>query len=103
MGAAQSRQKSYADRRRRPLKFKVGDQVLLRVSATNGVARFGMAGKLSPRYIGPYRVIQRVGEVAYQLELPTELPRVDTVFHVLQLWKYIPDPSHIIELDPIQL
>ena len=62
-----------------------------------------MAGKLSPRYIGPYPVIQRVGEVAYQLELPTELPRVDTVFHVLQLWKYIPDPSHIIELDPMQL
>ena len=103
MGAAQSRQKSYADRRRRPLKFKVGDQVLLRVSPTKGVARFGMAGKLSPRYIRLYPAIQRVGEVAYRLELLPELPRVQKVFHMSQLRKYIPDPSHIIKPNPIRL
>jgi len=62
-----------------------------------------MAGKLSLRYIGPCQVIQRIGEVAYRLELPLELPRVHNVFHVLQLQKYIPDPSHIIKPDPIQL
>ena len=80
--AAQSRQKTYADRRRRPLEFQVGDQVFLRVSPTKGVARFGMERKLSPRYIGPYSVIQRIGEVAYRLELPPELSRVHNVFHV---------------------
>ena len=62
-----------------------------------------MAGKLSQRYIGPYPAIQRVEEVAYRLELPPELARVHNVFHVSQLWKYIPNPSHIIEPDPIQL
>ena len=94
MKAAQSRQKSYADQRRRPLEFRVGDHVFLRVSPTKGIARFGKAGKLSLRYIGPYPITQRVGEVAYQLELPTELQRVHNVFHVLQLRKYISDPSH---------
>ena len=62
-----------------------------------------MAGKLSPRYIGPYSIQQRVGEVAYRLELPPELPRVHNVFHVSQLRKYVPDPSHVIETDPVQL
>ena len=103
MKAAQSRQKSYADRRRRPLEFQVGDQVFFRVSPTKGIVRFGRAGKLSPRYIGPYPITRRDGEVAYQLELLTELQRVDNVFHVSQLRKYISDPSHVIEPDPIQL
>jgi len=103
MKAAQSCQKSYADRRRRPLEFLVGGQVLLRVSPAKGVVRFGKAGKLNPRYIRPYPVIQRIGEVAYRLELSAELPRVHDVFHVSQLWKYILDPSHIIEPDPIHL
>ena len=62
-----------------------------------------MVGKLSPRYIGLYLVIQRIREVAYRLELPAELPRVHNVFHVSQLQKYIPDPSHIVESDPIEL
>jgi len=100
MRAAQSRQKSYADRRHRPLEFQVGEQVFLRVSPTTGIARFGMEGKLSPRYIRPYPVIQKIGEVAYRLELPPELPRVHNVCHVSQLQKYIPDPSHIIKPDP---
>ena len=103
MKAAQSRQKSYADRRRRPLEFRVGDHVFLHASPTKGVARFGKAGKLSPRYIGSYPVIQRIGEVAYRLELPPELPRVHNVFHVSQLRKYISDPSYVLEPDPIQL
>jgi len=103
MKAVQSCQKSYADRRRRPLEFQVGDQVFLRVSPTKGVVRFGKAGKLSPRYIGSYPVIQRIREVAYRLELPVELRRVHAVFHVSQLRKYISDPSHMIEPDPIQL
>jgi len=77
--------------------------VFLRVFPTKGVARFVMAGKLSSRYIESYPIIQRVGEVAYQLELPPELPRVHNVFHVSQLRKYIPNPSHIIKPDPIQL
>ena len=97
----QSRQKSYADWSRRPLGFQVGDQVFLRVSPTKGITRFGMAGKLNPRYIRPYLVIQGIGEVVYRLELPSELPRVHNVFHVSQLRKYIPDPSCIIEPDPI--
>ena len=97
----ESRQKSYANRRRRPLEFQVGDQVFLRVFPTKGVARFRMTGTLSPRYIGPYPVIQRVEEVVYQLELPPELPRVHNVFHLSQLRKYIPDPSYIIESGPI--
>jgi len=62
-----------------------------------------MVGKLNPSYVGSYSVIQRIGKVAYRLELTPELPRVHNVFHVSQLRKYIPDPSHIIEPDPIQL
>jgi len=101
--AAQSHQKSYAEQRRRLLKFQVRDQVFLRVSPTKGVARFGMAGKLSPSCIRLYLVIQRIGKVAYRLKLPSELPRVHNAFHVLQLQKYIPNPSYIIEPDAIQL
>ena len=98
MKAAQSRQKSYADRRCGPLEFQVGDQVFLRVSPTKGVARFGKAGKLSLRYIGSYPVIQRIGKVTYRLKLLAKLLRVHNVFHVLQLQKYIPNPSYIINL-----
>jgi len=82
MKAAQSCQKSYIDHRRRPLEFQVGDQVFLRLFPTKGVMRFGMVEKLSVRYIGPYPVMQRVGEVAYRLGLPPELPRVHNMFHV---------------------
>ena len=81
----------------------VGDRVFLKVSLTKGIITFGMTGKLSPRYIGPYAIMQRVGEVAYRLELPPELPMVHNVFHVLQLHKYVQDPSHVIELDLLQL
>ena len=80
--AAQSRQKSYADIRRRDLEFAVGDLVLLRVSPTKGIVRFGTTGKLSPRYISPFKIIARVGSLAYHLQLPDSLKGVHNVFHV---------------------
>ncbi|KAL5537390.1 hypothetical protein UlMin_045543 [Ulmus minor] len=73
MKTAQSRQKSYADRRRRPLEFKEGDFVFLKVAPMKGVMRFGKKGKLSPRYIGPFEILERIGKVAYKLALPPEL------------------------------
>ena len=79
---AQSRQKSYADRRRSELEFQVGDFVLLKVSPWKGVIRFRNRGKLGPQYIGPFRVIARVGRVAYRLELPVELGQIHDTFHV---------------------
>ena len=103
MRVAQSRKKSYADRRCKPLEFQVGDQVFLKVPPTKGIARFGMKGKLSPRYIRSYTVIEKVGEVAYRLELLPKLIRLHNVFHVPQLRKYIPDLSHAIEPNAIQL
>ena len=97
------RQKSYADNRRRDLKFEMGDQVFLRVSPWKGILRFGKRGKLSPRYIGPYEIIDKVGEVAYRLSLPSELANIHDVFHVSMLRKYVADPSHILKEQPIQL
>ncbi|WVZ97875.1 hypothetical protein U9M48_043383 [Paspalum notatum var. saurae] len=84
---AQSRQKSYADNRRRELNFKVEDFVYLKVSPMRGVRRFNMKGKLAPRYIGPFKVLEKKGEVAYRLELPPSLSGVHDVFHVSQLKK----------------
>ena len=98
---AQDRQKSYADNRRRDLKFEVGDMVFLRISPWKGVLRFGKRGKLSPRYIGSYRIVERIREVAYRLELPSDLDRIHDVFHVSMLRKYIPDPSHVLTEQPV--
>jgi len=103
MKAAQTRWKSCANQRCRPLEFQVGDQIFLKVSPTKGLTQFGMAGKLSPRYIGLYLVIQSVGGIAYRLELSPKISRVNNVFHVSQLRKYISDSSYVIETDPIQL
>ena len=100
---SQDRQKSYADNRRRDLEFEVGDMVFLRISPWKGVLRFGKRGKLSPRYIGPYRIVERIGEVAYRLELPSDLDRIHDVFHVSMLRKYIPDPSHVLTEQPVQI
>src|SRR5688500_3366632 len=96
---AQSRQKSYADRRVRPLEFMVGDRVWLRVSPMKGVMRFGRKGKLSPRFIGPYEILERMEEVAYKLALPPSLTAVHPVFHVSMLQKYVPDDSHVISVE----
>ncbi|WVZ70759.1 hypothetical protein U9M48_019401 [Paspalum notatum var. saurae] len=82
---AQTRQKSYADNRRRDLEFAVGDYVYLKVSPIRGLRRFKVKGKLAPRYIGPFKIIDRKGEVAYQLELPDRLSGVHNVFHISQL------------------
>ena len=78
----QSRQKSYADKRRDPLQFKVGDFVYLRVSPTRGVQRFGIKEKLAPRYIGPFEIIKTCGPVAYRIRLPSQLAAIHDVFHV---------------------
>jgi hypothetical protein len=82
---AQSRQKSYPDNRRRELRFQVGDFVYLKVSPMRGLHRFKIRGKLAPRYIGPFKILEQRGEVAYQLELPPQLTDVYDVFHVSQL------------------
>ncbi|CAL9004570.1 unnamed protein product [Prunus brigantina] len=100
---AQDRQKSYADNRSKDLEFVVGDWVFLKLSPWKGVMRFGKRGKLSPRYIGPYEITERIGPVAYRLALPPELSRVHDVFHVSMLRKYMPDPSHVLEYQPVEL
>ncbi|GJZ22697.1 putative reverse transcriptase domain-containing protein [Tanacetum coccineum] len=87
MQAAHDRQKSYADLKRKPMEFQVGDKVMLKVSPWKGVVRFGKRGKLNPRYVGPFKVLEKVGEVAYKLELPEELSRVHNTFHVSNLKK----------------
>ena len=84
---AQSRQKSYADNRRRELEFEVDDHVFLKVSPFKGVMRFGKKGKLSPRYIGPFQILKRKGAVAYELALPPNLDKIHPVFHVSMLRK----------------
>ncbi|GJQ98175.1 hypothetical protein Tco_0009314 [Tanacetum coccineum] len=103
MQAARDRQKSYADKRRRPLEFEVGDKVMLKVAPWKGVMRFGKRGKLNPRYIGPFQIIERIGPVAYRLELPQELSRVHNVFHVCNLKKCLSDDTLVIPLEEIQL
>ncbi|XP_028798676.1 uncharacterized protein LOC114754096 [Neltuma alba] len=100
---AQSRQKSYADRRRRPLEFDVGDHVFLKVSPLTGIGRSIKAKKLTPRFIGPYEILERIGPVAYRVALPPHLSNIHDVFHVSQLKKYHPDPSHIIEPEEVEL
>ncbi|GKD70045.1 putative reverse transcriptase domain-containing protein [Tanacetum coccineum] len=91
--AAQDRQKSYADLKRKLMEFKVGDRVMLKVSPWKGVVRFGKQGKLNPRYVGPFKVLAKIGKVAYRLELPQELSRVHHTFHVFNLKKcYIDEP-----------
>jgi hypothetical protein len=80
--AVQSRQKSYPDKSHSPLKFEVGDHVYLRVSPMKGVRHFGIKGKLAPRYIGPYSIIDKYGPTSYQVELPAKLSGVHNVFHI---------------------
>ena len=103
MRKAQSRQKSYANVRRRDLKFEVGDKVFLKVAPMKGVLRSGRKGKLSPRFIGPFEILERVGQVAYRLALPPVLSGVHNVFHVSMLRLYISDPSHVIDFKPLRL
>jgi hypothetical protein len=85
LNVAQSRQKSYADKRRRDLSFEIGDFIYLKVSPMRGTRRFRVKGKLAPRYVRPFKIIDYKGEVAYQLKLPPQLSKVHDVFHVSQL------------------
>ncbi|GJU43916.1 hypothetical protein Tco_1201182 [Tanacetum coccineum] len=101
--AARDRQKSYADKRRKPLEFSVGDYVLLKVSPWKGVVRFGKKGKLAPRFVGPFEIIEKVGPVAYQLDLPEELNGVHDTFHVSNLKKCLADPTLQVPLDEIRV
>ncbi|KAJ9551933.1 LOW QUALITY PROTEIN: hypothetical protein OSB04_015978 [Centaurea solstitialis] len=100
---ARDRQKSYADKRRKDIEFQVGDRVMLKVSPWKGVIRFGKKGKLSPRYIGPFRITERVGAVAYKLDLPVELDGVHNTFHVSNLQKCLADPGTAIPLSEISI
>ncbi|KAM0009708.1 putative nucleotidyltransferase, Ribonuclease H [Helianthus debilis subsp. tardiflorus] len=100
---ARDRQKSYADNRRKPLEFQAGDKVLLKVSPLKGIVRFGKKGKISPRYVGPLPVIQRIGPVAYRLQLPKELAGVHDVFHVSNLKKCLADESLVVPLQDIEV
>ena len=100
---AQSRQKSYADVRRRDLSFEIGDFVYLKVSPMRGVKRFNAKGKLAPRYIGPFKVAERMGEVAYKLELPEKLAGVHDVFHVSQLKKCLRVPEEQIPIEELNV
>ncbi|KAJ6847133.1 uncharacterized protein M6B38_285000 [Iris pallida] len=95
--AAQDRQKMWADKHRRILEFQPGDYVFLKISPTKGTIRFGTRGKLSPRYIGPFDILEKVGNVSYRLALPPTLEGVHNVFHVSQLRRYVSDPSHILD------
>ncbi|GJS66417.1 putative reverse transcriptase domain-containing protein [Tanacetum coccineum] len=101
--AARDHQKSYADVRRKPLEFQIGDKVMLKVSPWKGVIRFGERGKLNPRYIGPFKIIAKVEIVAYRLKLLKQLSRVHSMFHISNLKKCIVDEPLAIPLDEIQI
>lgn len=106
--AARDRQKSYADTRRKDLEFQVGEiergeKVFLKVAPMKGVLRFGKKSKLRPRYIGPFEIFDKVGNVAYRLALPPELSAVHNVFHVSMIKKYVHDPNHVISYQTLEV
>ncbi|XP_027156521.1 uncharacterized protein LOC113757415 [Coffea eugenioides] len=94
---------SYADNRRKDLEFAVGDLVFLKITPLKTSLMSGKGKKLQPRFVGPYKVIRRVGKVAYKLELPPSLSRIHNIFHVSMLKKYYPDPSHILQPKSIEI
>jgi hypothetical protein len=100
---AQARQKNYADKQRRPLFFQVKDHVYLKVSPMKGVNRFGVKGKLAPRYIGPFPILEQCGPVAYRLQLPETLSIVHNVFHLSQLKKCLRIPDQTINVVDVAL
>nr|GEU82410.1 hypothetical protein [Tanacetum cinerariifolium] len=101
--AARDRQKSYVDLKRNSMDFQVGDRVMLKVSPWKGVVRFGKRGKLNPRYNGPFKVLSKVVDVSYRLELPQQLSRVHNTFHVSNLKKCLSDESLVIPLDELRI
>ncbi|XP_073137120.1 uncharacterized protein [Henckelia pumila] len=102
MLTAQNRQKSYADQRRRYLEFEVGDHVFLKVLPWKGVMRFGKRDKLSPRYIGLFEILEKIGARAYRVALPPNLEGVHNIFHISTLRKYVAKPSHVIRHEPVE-
>ena len=100
---AQSRQKICADVRRRPLEFEVGDHIFLKVMPKRGVVRFGMRGKLSPRFMGSFEILERLGTVAYRLALPPSMLGIHEVFHVSMLRKCTPNPAHVVDWGLIEV
>ncbi|GJX09378.1 hypothetical protein Tco_0199237 [Tanacetum coccineum] len=101
--AARDGQKSNVNVRRKPLEFQVGDRVMLKVSPRKGVIRFGKQGKLNPRYIGPFKILERISPMAYKLELPEELSNVHSTFHISNLKKYLSDESLVIPMKELRL
>ena len=99
---AHNRQKSYADKRRRPLEFQVGDAIFLKVSPLKGVMRFEKKGKLSPRYVGSFEITKQIRIVAYKLALSPYLSTVHNVFHLSMLKTYLSDPSHVLTKESIE-
>ena len=101
--AASDRQKSYADLKMRYIEYEVGDKVFLKVSPWRKILLFGQKGKLSPRFIRPYEILERIGPMAYRLALPSELAKLHDVFHVSMLRRYLSDESHILLVQEIQI
>ena len=103
MRATQSRQKSYADKKRRPLEFDEGDHVFLWVTPTTGVGRVLKSRKLTPRFIGPYQITWRIGPATYEIALPLHVANFHNVFHLSQLRKYVTSPDHVLEADDVHV
>ncbi|XP_042958074.1 uncharacterized protein LOC122293600 [Carya illinoinensis] len=103
LAIAQEQQKRYADQRCRELQFEVGSKVFLKIAPMKGIMRFRKKGKLSSRYFGPFDVLERIGATAYRLALPPRLSAIHDVFHISMLREYIPDPTHILEYEPLQV
>ncbi|XP_050889275.1 uncharacterized protein LOC127094490 [Lathyrus oleraceus] len=103
MEASQSRQKRYHDKRRKALEFQEGDHVFLRVTPVAGVGRALKSRKLTPRFVGRYQILQRIGRVAYKIVLLSLLANLHDVFHVSQLRRYISNPSHVIQVDDVEV
>jgi hypothetical protein len=103
MSAAWSRQKSYVNNQMRPLEFKVGDRVFLKVSPMRGVMQFGKKGKLSPKFVGPFKITKRVGRLPYRIALPPNLVRTHDVFHMSMLRKYIANLDVIVGYKTLEI
>ena len=100
---AANRQNSYANLKRKEIQYEIDEKMFLKVSLWKKVMRFGRKGKLNPRFIGPYEVIEKVGPVAYRLALPLELEKIYNVFHISILRRYRSDPSHTVSSEIIKL
>jgi len=101
--ASQSRQNSYHDKRRKDIEFQVGDHVLFRVNHVFDVGRALKCRKLTPHFVGPFEIIEKVGVVAYRIALPPSLSNLHDMFHVSLLRKYVYDSSHVIQVDDLEV